>query len=365
MGNDGRREKLAEYSLGTTWFFHADHLGSPKVKTAVNGTESERWDHYPYGETWVPGAPGDQHRYTGHLRDAESENDYAGARYYANPRGRRLTVDPLLGDLSNPQRLNRYAYVTGDPINFIDPDGENPLFSPYLSSFFARLFNGPNTSITVTASPGSVAPFAASVVNYSYYSSAWAYSARATATAGIRMDLKTYVQKLGPGCKEFFTKLGVMDQLLAGVDSVTFWRVQDSAFLTLSSVGIGGTFGGTPASEMRIGDLFGKNKGLAGAMVISNDQGAIFNHVIYSGSGAYLSPAEAFHELTHIVMQKGDLALYNEFGAEYHLHLYTKRYATGTLESFHRLDPGNTGSTAVASFAWDGFLRNDCKKGSP
>jgi YD repeat-containing protein len=73
------REKLVEYSGGTTWFFHADHLGSPKVKTAVNGTEAERWDHYPYGETWVPGGSGDQHRYTGHLRDAESGNDFAGA----------------------------------------------------------------------------------------------------------------------------------------------------------------------------------------------------------------------------------------------------------------------------------------------
>jgi RHS repeat-associated protein len=94
------------------------------VKTAVNGTDAERWDHYPYGETWVPGAPGDQHRYTGHLRDAESGNDFAGARYYSNIRGRWLSVDPVLGDLANPQRLNRYGYVLNDPINYLDPDGK-------------------------------------------------------------------------------------------------------------------------------------------------------------------------------------------------------------------------------------------------
>jgi RHS repeat-associated protein len=93
------------------------------VKTAVNGTEAERWDHYPYGETWVPGAPGDQHRYTGHLRDAESGNDIAGARYYSSARGRWLGVDPVPGDLANPQRLNRYAYVLNNPINYVDPDG--------------------------------------------------------------------------------------------------------------------------------------------------------------------------------------------------------------------------------------------------
>jgi RHS repeat-associated protein len=116
------REKLVEYSGGTTWFFHADHLGSPKVKTAVNGTEAERWDHDPYGETWVPGGSGDQHRYTGHLRDAESGNHYAGARYYSNIRGRWLSVDPVLGD-RDPQDLNRYAYVRNDPVNRLDPDG--------------------------------------------------------------------------------------------------------------------------------------------------------------------------------------------------------------------------------------------------
>ncbi len=103
------RDRHREYSGGTTWFFHTDHLGSPKVKTAVNGTEAERWDYHPYGETWVPGAPGDQHRYTGHLRDAESGNDYAGARYYSSARGRWLGVDPVPGDLANPQRLNRCA----------------------------------------------------------------------------------------------------------------------------------------------------------------------------------------------------------------------------------------------------------------
>jgi RHS repeat-associated protein len=114
--------EAVEYSGGTTWFFHADHLGSPKVKTAVNGTEAERWDYYPYGETWVPGAPGDQHRYTGHLRDAESGNDFAGARYYSSARGRWLAVDPVPGD-RDPQDLNRYAYVRNDPVNRLDSDG--------------------------------------------------------------------------------------------------------------------------------------------------------------------------------------------------------------------------------------------------
>jgi hypothetical protein len=32
-------------------------------------------------------------------------------------------ADPVLGDIHNPQRLNRYAYVLNDPVNYIDPNG--------------------------------------------------------------------------------------------------------------------------------------------------------------------------------------------------------------------------------------------------
>ena len=32
-------------------------------------------------------------------------------------------MDPVLGDGSNPQRLNRYGYVLNDPVNYVDPDG--------------------------------------------------------------------------------------------------------------------------------------------------------------------------------------------------------------------------------------------------
>jgi hypothetical protein len=34
-----------------------------------------------------------------------------------------LSVDPVLGDTNNPQRLNRYRYASNDPINYLDPDG--------------------------------------------------------------------------------------------------------------------------------------------------------------------------------------------------------------------------------------------------
>ena len=48
---------------------------------------------------------------------------YMRARYY-NPEILRFTnQDILFGNIEEPQSLNRYAYVNGQPINYVDPFG--------------------------------------------------------------------------------------------------------------------------------------------------------------------------------------------------------------------------------------------------
>ena len=37
-----------------------------------------------------------------------------------------MSVDPVLGNVSHPQQLNRYSYVGNDPANLVDPDGRSP-----------------------------------------------------------------------------------------------------------------------------------------------------------------------------------------------------------------------------------------------
>jgi RHS repeat-associated protein len=71
-------------------------------------------------------------RYTGKERDAESGNDYFGARYYASSMGRFMSPDwsakqePVpYAKLDNPQSLNLYAYVLNNPLDKTDPDGHD------------------------------------------------------------------------------------------------------------------------------------------------------------------------------------------------------------------------------------------------
>ncbi len=67
-------------------------------------------------------------RFTGHERDEDPEGhgndlDYMHARYYSPRMGRFLSLDRILGTVRSPQSWNRYAYVHGNPMVMLDPDG--------------------------------------------------------------------------------------------------------------------------------------------------------------------------------------------------------------------------------------------------
>jgi RHS repeat-associated protein len=73
-----------------------------------------------------PPEPALRHRFTGKERDAESGLDYFGARYLSAAQGRFTGADPVLNlqaTIPNPQRWNRYAYVSNNPLAKVDPDG--------------------------------------------------------------------------------------------------------------------------------------------------------------------------------------------------------------------------------------------------
>lgn len=109
-------------SGGTTssdiYFYFSDGLGTARVVTASDGTVCYDADLYPYGGERVYNYNcGTSEVFTAYERDGESGNDYASARYYTSGTGRFMSPDPLGGDISDPQSLNRYAYVRNNPAN--------------------------------------------------------------------------------------------------------------------------------------------------------------------------------------------------------------------------------------------------------
>lgn len=117
-------------------YYHVDRLGSVRAVTSSTGEVVEQHDYYAYGEECTTGVctanvgvgSGQSLHFTGKERDRETGLDYFGARYYGSRIGRFTTVDPFLNTQANlvePQRWNRYAYVTNNPLRFTDPDGRD------------------------------------------------------------------------------------------------------------------------------------------------------------------------------------------------------------------------------------------------
>jgi RHS repeat-associated protein len=122
-------QMIAAIQSGTTYYFHNDHL-SHRLQTNTSGAVVNQRGHFPFGENWYSPS-GAALIFTSYYRDAESGNDYASARYYANRLARFLSLDPLSGSASDPQSLNRYSYVENDATDLIDPSGQCPYWGPF------------------------------------------------------------------------------------------------------------------------------------------------------------------------------------------------------------------------------------------
>ncbi len=149
---DAAGELAAEYSTApaaapcTTCYLTADTLGSTRMITDGSGNVKSLHDYLPFGEEITSGVAartsplypagslsindGTTQKFTGKERDAETGNDYFGARYLSAAQ-MRWTIpdwsareDPVpYSDLRSPQTLNLYAYLHNNPVGGADPDG--------------------------------------------------------------------------------------------------------------------------------------------------------------------------------------------------------------------------------------------------
>lgn len=116
--------RFAGFYASGTRFVHTNLAQSSTELTNQAGTETQDELYYPWGGRWVTQGTVEDERFAGlQRRDSETELDPTHFRTYNSSLGRWMTPDPMGGDVTNPQSLNRYAYVLNNPTTFTDPLG--------------------------------------------------------------------------------------------------------------------------------------------------------------------------------------------------------------------------------------------------
>jgi RHS repeat-associated protein len=121
----------AQYlATGVSLYRHPDWLGSVRLSSTPSRTVSYDGAYAPYGESYAETGSTDE-EFTGQRHDDTVMSLYDFPfREYNSTQGRWLSPDPLGGDITNPQSLDRYAYVMNNPTSLIDPLGLQPDCDP-------------------------------------------------------------------------------------------------------------------------------------------------------------------------------------------------------------------------------------------
>jgi RHS repeat-associated protein len=103
---------------GSLKFYHNDHLGSASLVTDSAGNVIDRQSYMPYGEDrFISGSFAPKYQFNFKEKESTGFYDY-GARLYNPMTGRWLSADS-----NTAGGLNRYIYVSNNPLRYTDPTG--------------------------------------------------------------------------------------------------------------------------------------------------------------------------------------------------------------------------------------------------
>src|SRR5207253_4753716 len=101
-------------------YYHTDQLGSVRAITDSSGSVVEQYSYDPYGNVNASGVLSQVFQFAGQYTDTESGLYYLRARFYDPIVGQLLGRDPLVASTREP-----YVYAGNNPLNSVDPSGED------------------------------------------------------------------------------------------------------------------------------------------------------------------------------------------------------------------------------------------------
>ena len=123
--------------------YHFDYRGSTVALTDSSGQVTENFQYSPYGLLLSGDSSKTPFLFNSMYGVMADSNGlyYMRARFYSPEIRRFINQDILLGSISEGQTLNRYAFVTGRPVSFIDPfgfKGKEPIGIDFNKSFWGK-----------------------------------------------------------------------------------------------------------------------------------------------------------------------------------------------------------------------------------
>jgi RHS repeat-associated protein len=117
--NPADNSLLESVSATGSSYIITDGLGSARLVTNGEGGVIGTYAYDAFGQPASGNPSSARATFTGYPFDAASDLYAAGARYYDPASGRFLSEDPV-------PTVNPYPYAANDPVNLIDPTGEQP-----------------------------------------------------------------------------------------------------------------------------------------------------------------------------------------------------------------------------------------------
>jgi len=118
---------LVKWASSVTYFVHRNNLESSTMATDHAGAVQQDLLYYPWGQAWTtPTVDGTFASMRTLVATQGEETLITPNRFSSATYGRWMSPDPLAGDITNPQSLNRYAYALNNPCTLTDPLGLDP-----------------------------------------------------------------------------------------------------------------------------------------------------------------------------------------------------------------------------------------------
>lgn len=115
-------------SNSLTSFYTYDGHGSVRALTDPTGAVTDTYDYDAFGNLInSTGSTPNEFLFAGEQYDSNLRLYYNRARYFDTTSGRFWTMDAVEGNAQSPTSLHRYLYTSGDPVNRIDPTGNQEL----------------------------------------------------------------------------------------------------------------------------------------------------------------------------------------------------------------------------------------------